>query len=104
MNSSLDLERGGPQVGLMKASAVETRIRHTKWGTHQVLSELREQGLRLVVSDGGVNNDIITLLPVHGGGNTMLVAKLEGYKPIMVSQILPTFACHWAVLTIDDSV
>ena len=104
MNSSLDLERGGPQVGLMKASAVETRIRHTKSGTHQVLSELREQGLRLVVGDGGVDDDIITLLPVHRGGNPMFVAGLESYKPIMVSQKLHTPARHWTVLTIDDTI
>lgn len=69
-----------------------------------MLGELREQGLRLVVRDGGVNNDIIALLPVHGGGNTMLVASLESYKPIIVSQKLHTLACHWAVLTIDDSI
>lgn len=43
-------------------------------------SMLREQDLRLVGCDGGVNNDIITLVPVDGGGDTVFVTKLQGWN------------------------
>ena len=36
-----------------------------------------EEGLGLVVLDGNVDDDILTLLPVDGGDNLLLVAELE---------------------------
>lgn len=45
---------------------------------HQVLGVLGEKSLSLVVRDAGVDDDIVTLFPVNGGGDTVLVAELEG--------------------------
>ena len=42
-----------------------------------MLLELREERLRLVVRDTGVDDNVVTLLPVDGGGNAVLVAELE---------------------------
>ena len=55
----LDLERGRPQV----------------W---QVNGVLREEGLGLLVVDRGVDDDIVSLLPVDGGGDAVLVTGLKG--------------------------
>ena len=41
-------------------------------------AELGEQGLGLLVLDAGVDNHIITWNPVDWGGDTVLVASLEG--------------------------
>jgi len=38
---------------------------------------VREQGGGLRGSDGGVDDDIVTLLPVDGGGDAVLVAELK---------------------------
>ena len=56
----LDLERGRPQV----------------W---QVSGVLREEDLGLVVGDRRMDDDVVTLLPVDGGGDAVLVTDLEGY-------------------------
>lgn len=37
-------------------------------------AELREQGLGLVVGDGGVDNNVVSGDPVDGGGDAVLVA------------------------------
>lgn len=37
----------------------------------------REEGLGLLVADGGVDNDIVALLPVHWGGDAVLVTELK---------------------------
>ena len=42
-----------------------------------MLGMFREQSLCLIIGDAGVNDNIITLLPVNGGSNTVLVANLE---------------------------
>ena len=47
--------------------------------TYLVDGEVGEQRLRLLVRHRGVDNDIVALLPVHGGGYTVLVTDLEGY-------------------------
>lgn len=39
---------------------------------------MREQSLSLLVLDAGVDNNIVTRNPVDGGGDTVLVASLEG--------------------------
>jgi hypothetical protein len=39
---------------------------------------LREQDFGLVVCDSGMDNDIITLLPVDRGGNAVLITNLQG--------------------------
>ena len=36
-----------------------------------------EEGRGLVGGDGGVDDDVVTLLPVDGGGDAVLVAELE---------------------------
>ena len=59
-NVILNLEGGCPQV----------------W---QVNGVLREEGFGLIVADRRVDDDILTLLPVDGGGNAVLVTDLEGY-------------------------
>ena len=41
-------------------------------------SELGEEGLGLVVLHAGVNNDIVTWDPVDWGGDSVLIASLEG--------------------------
>lgn len=41
-------------------------------------TELGEEGLGLLVLDGGVDNDVLTGDPVDGGGDAVLVAGLEG--------------------------
>lgn len=48
-------------------------------GTDLVISSLREEGLRLVVTDARVNDDIVTFLPVHRCGDLVLIAELESY-------------------------
>ena len=40
--------------------------------------ELREEGFGFLVGNGWVDDDIVTLLPVDGGSNAVLVADLEG--------------------------
>jgi hypothetical protein len=37
----------------------------------------REEGLGLLVADRGVDDDIVTLLPVDGGGDAVPVTGLE---------------------------
>lgn len=37
-----------------------------------------EEGLRLRKADTGMDNDIITLLPINRCGNTVLIANLQG--------------------------
>jgi hypothetical protein len=54
----LDLEGGRPQV-------------------RQVNGVLGEEGFGLVVADGGVDDDIVALLPVDGGGDAVPVTGLE---------------------------
>jgi hypothetical protein len=54
----LDLEGGRPQV-------------------RQVNGVLREEGLGLLVVDGGVDDDIVTILPVNGGSDAVLVTGLK---------------------------
>ena len=54
----LNLEGGGPQVWVVNGMILE-------------------EGLCLLVAHRRVNDDVFTLLPVHGGGNTMLVTNLE---------------------------
>jgi hypothetical protein len=41
-------------------------------------SELREEGLGLIVLDARVDNHIVTRDPVDWGGNTVLVTGLKG--------------------------
>ena len=41
--------------------------------------EVGEQRLGLLVRDRRVDDDIVALLPVHGGGDKVLVADLESY-------------------------
>lgn len=43
-----------------------------------MLLELGEEFLGLLIRDTGVNNDIVALLPVDGGGDLVLVTKLQG--------------------------
>ena len=38
---------------------------------------LREEGLGLLVADRGVDDDVVTLPPVDGRGDTVLVTNLE---------------------------
>ena len=38
---------------------------------------IREEGSSLCVGDGGVDDDIFTLLPVDGGGDAVLVTELK---------------------------
>lgn len=40
--------------------------------------EAREEGGSLLVGDGGVDNDVVAVLPVGGGGDAVLVTELEG--------------------------
>ena len=46
---------------------------------HLVDGEVGEQRLGLLVRDRRVDDDIVALLPVHGGGDTVLVADLQSY-------------------------
>ena len=39
----------------------------------------REEGLGLIVGDGGVDDDVLALVPVDGGGDAVLVTKLESW-------------------------
>lgn len=43
-----------------------------------MLLEFGEESLCLLISNGGVDNDIITLLPVDGSGNLVLITELQG--------------------------
>jgi len=45
--------------------------------THKVLGEFREEGLGLIVADRRVDNNIVALVPVGRGGDTVLVADLK---------------------------
>ena len=36
-----------------------------------------EEGRSLLFGNRGVNDDIVTLLPVDGGGDTVLITELE---------------------------
>lgn len=54
----LNLEGGGPQV----------------WEVNGVLGE---EGLGLIGGDRGVDNNIVALLPVDGGGDTVLITDLK---------------------------
>ena len=38
---------------------------------------LGEESLGLLIADGGVNDNVVTLLPVHRGRDAVLVANLE---------------------------
>lgn len=40
-------------------------------------SNFREEGLGVLVVNRWVNNHIVTLVPVHRGGDFMLVTKLK---------------------------
>lgn len=46
-------------------------------GAYQNLSETGEERVGLLVRDGGVNDNIVTLVPVDRGGDIVLVTKLE---------------------------
>ena len=39
--------------------------------------ELRDEGFGFLVGNGWVDDDIVTLLPVHRSGHAVLVADLE---------------------------
>jgi hypothetical protein len=39
---------------------------------------VREQGLSLLIIDTGMNDDVLALLPVNGGGNLVFVTSLKG--------------------------
>lgn len=43
---------------------------------HQVLLELWEERLGLLICNGGVDDDIVALLPVDGCGDLVLVTEL----------------------------
>jgi len=43
---------------------------------------LREEGLDLFAVDRGMDDDIVTLLPVNGGGYAVLVTKLKSYMSV----------------------
>ena len=43
-------------------------------------SNFWEQGLRLIVADGRVNDDILAFLPVDGGSDLVLITELESYE------------------------
>lgn len=47
--------------------------------TDQVNSVFREKGLGFVFCDTRVHYDVLTLLPVYRGSNTILVADLKGW-------------------------
>ena len=49
-----------------------------KHTTYLVNGELREQRLCLLVGNGGVNDNIVALLPVNRRSNTVLVTNLQG--------------------------
>lgn len=38
----------------------------------------REQSFRLLIVDTGVNDNIITLVPIDWGGDTILITQLDG--------------------------
>ena len=38
---------------------------------------VREEGRSLLVGDGGVDDNIVALLPVDGGGDAVLVTELK---------------------------
>ena len=42
-----------------------------------VCSKVREQSLRFLVGNRGVNDNIVSLVPVSGSGDTMLVTELQ---------------------------
>lgn len=42
-----------------------------------MLDVVGEEGLGLLITDTGVNDDISTFLPVDGSGDTVLVAELQ---------------------------
>jgi hypothetical protein len=44
-----------------------------------VESHFREQGLRLLIVDRWVDNNVIAFLPVDGGGDLVLIAELQRY-------------------------
>lgn len=50
---------------------------HKQEGAYQRLSVIGEQRLGLLVRDGRVNDNIVTLIPVDRGGDLVLVTKLE---------------------------
>ena len=76
----VDLEGGGPEIGLMKSwrQFIETDSLQLDIATYEVLSELREQGLRLIVRDSGVDDDIITFVPINGRRHAVFVSGLQG--------------------------
>ncbi len=39
---------------------------------------LREQSFCLLIADTSVNDNIITLVPINWGGNTILITQLDG--------------------------
>ena len=43
-----------------------------------MLAKLREQCLGFLVSNTRMDDDILALLPVDGGGNTVFIADLKG--------------------------
>ena len=45
---------------------------------HQVLGVVGEKLLRVLVVNTGMDDDIVALLPVYGGGDLVLVAQLQG--------------------------
>lgn len=53
-------------------------IRRPETGANLVHGVLREEGLGFLGADGRVNDDIVALPPVDGGGDTVLVTNLEG--------------------------
>lgn len=42
----------------------------------------REEGLGLIVADRGVDDDVLTLIPVDRGGDAVLVTKLESWAHV----------------------
>jgi len=46
--------------------------------SYLVEGDLREKHLGLVIGNGRVDNDVVTLVPVHWCGYAVFIAKLQG--------------------------
>jgi len=81
ISRTLNLEGRRPEVGLLWWICVNKRtIESGISKSHLVECNFGEQNLRLLVVDGGMDNDIFTLFPINGGCNLVLIAQLESYE------------------------
>lgn len=85
----LNLKGCGPKIGLRRRTdAVLASVNvHLMQESYLVCCEFREQSLGLFIGNRWVHNDVVTLLPVHGSCDAMLVAQLKCCDELLVCVI-----------------